>query len=158
MVSGSLQKDNHLDKIIESKRLQKLESVHKCFGEVSDAFFLVRGGCFEEAGFSEKWVLWRVAYFGVVDVLERFVFWIVWFFGDVCFLDWWLLIVVTVDRNHACRFSSPRTDIVFSKTQTMKHNNLYVSHERRTFIFVDSSVTGVDHFSMTVVMLVVTLE
>ncbi|XP_063685382.1 myotubularin-related protein 14-like isoform X3 [Bolinopsis microptera] len=33
MVSGSLQKENHLDKIMESKRLQKLDSVYQYFGE-----------------------------------------------------------------------------------------------------------------------------
>ena len=44
MVSGSLQKDNHLDKIIESKRLQKLESVHQYFGEVSSSMFAFSEG------------------------------------------------------------------------------------------------------------------
>ncbi|KAL5267947.1 hypothetical protein ACHWQZ_G004860 [Mnemiopsis leidyi] len=33
MVSGSLQKDHHLGKIMESKRLQKLENVYQYFGE-----------------------------------------------------------------------------------------------------------------------------
>eukprot|EP00116_Pleurobrachia_bachei_P012503 sb/3472765/ len=52
MVSGTLQKDNQLDKIVECKRGQRLESVHQIFGVAFD--YLVSKGTIT-AGCTTSW-------------------------------------------------------------------------------------------------------